>query len=394
MSSQLAGEQSSFVSGAFALAPPQAGQRSRPKERKSLWWGRFRRALARQTYPFLIVAISGVALGAFYAYVTREPWENSLLLFGAAGVGASFVLSMLREMSRNTIGALSSVPRRSGFAVIGAAPELTPDVLKSLAPDQRSPLGCLTYAPASPFAAAFRDLQDVIAANQVVAFIGAARNDGATTAALCAALSAAQQGRKVLLVDCDLRRRSLTRLLGRDPETGVLQAAENPETWADLLDHEEETGLPFIAAAKMRNPWRDLHSTKGFRDLLATLREHFDLIILDCPPAVSADGPMIARSADRSIVVAAWDETPMSALRHTMRALRARKKDATGLYVNRVPSHYRFNQRAHAERHSCELTASLPERAPRRWRWPVAETRARDCQRTRASWPSPASPAM
>ena len=115
--------------------------------------------------------------------------------------------------------------------------------------------------------------------------------------------------------------------------------------WRDALCQEDESGLHIIPAAATLNPWSSLFAAPGFKELLDALKTHYDLVVLDCPPALTiADGAMIARLADKCVLVAAWDETPLSAVRNTMRALRRRSPEATGLYINRVPPKYRFGR--------------------------------------------------
>ena len=273
---------------------------------------------------------------------------GATLLLGALafwlgiGLAAALAIGLMRELGRNTITSVSSLGKHRGYSVLGAAPELHARVLRQLPPDQRSPLGCLAYQPASPFATAFRDLQGNLPEG-VVAFIGSTAGEGATTSALCAAASATQQGRSVIIVDCDLRRRSLTRGFGLEPDLGVLEACERPEYWREYVEQEVETGLHFLPAAAPSSPWRTLIGEPGFKVLLNQLAGAYDLVVLDCPPAIgSAEGPMIARLAQRCVVIANWDQTPIGAIRHAMRTLKARAN--TGVYVNRVPPGYRFGR--------------------------------------------------
>jgi Mrp family chromosome partitioning ATPase len=177
-----------------------------------------------------------------------------------------------------------------------------------------------------------------------VAFIAALPGEGATTAALCAAVSATQQGRNVIIVDCDIRHRTLTRALGSQPDRGVLDACDAPDQWERLIEEEEETGLHFLPAARALNPWRSLLGSQGFSLLIGELRSAYDLVVLDCPPVLSsADGPLLASSADKTVLVAAWDRTPLSAVRQSMRMLQ-RLEARAGVYVNRVPPNYRFGR--------------------------------------------------
>jgi Mrp family chromosome partitioning ATPase len=326
-------------------------RRSRQRRRKSgpgagaFIWARFARSAGRQ---WLFVAILAIAFSAFGLWFHTAGGArlipSTAAFYVGFGVGAAILLGSLRELGRNTITSVSALGKNRGYTIVGAAPELSPSALRQLPPDQRSPFGCVTNDAASLFATAFRDLQGNIAADSVVAFIGSYAGEGATTSALCVAASASQQGRSVIVVDCDLRRRSLTRGFGLAPELGVLEACERPEFWRDYVEEEHETGLNFMPAAKPLSPWRTLIGHAGFPALLNQLREAYDFVVLDCPPALgSAEGPMVARLAQRSVIVAVWDQTPIGAIRHTIRTLR-RNPGATGIYVNRVPHGFRFGR--------------------------------------------------
>jgi Mrp family chromosome partitioning ATPase len=158
-------------------------------------------------------------------------------------------------------------------------------------------------------------------------------------------MSATQQGRKVIVIDCDLRHRALTRALNTRPEEGVLEACDHPYDWSRYTFEEPETGLMFMPAAPAANAWRTLTNANGFSALLDRLDEEFDLIVLDCPPALTtADGMVIARRAELAVVVATWDRTRLNALRAVMRRMRTGNRPTTGVYVNRVPPGYRFGR--------------------------------------------------
>ncbi|MGE0740472.1 MAG: AAA family ATPase [Hyphomonadaceae bacterium] len=322
---------------------PVHARRPRQRSKPSLAAHRMRRALARQWLPFLAVAVAlGAVAALFFRFALHTP-AFALLEGAAIGAGVGLLFVFVREVSRNTITTLASLDKHRGYAVIGAAPELTLRALRALQPDQRSPFGALAYLPASPFATAFRDLQGQVPDKSVVAFLGSRAGEGATTAAVCTAASATQQGRRVIVLDCDLRHRSLTDMFDSEPMTGLLHACAHPGAWRDHVEHEAETGVAYIPIAVAESPWRSVAEGPGLAALIEHLREAYDCVLLDCPPASSADGPAIARLADQCIVVAAWDETPLTALRATVRQLRG-ARGATSIFVNRVPPEYRFGR--------------------------------------------------
>jgi Mrp family chromosome partitioning ATPase len=322
-----------------------ATMRSRRTQSRSLAWSRLKRGARRQLPLALLLAVGVTTLGIAYDITGGVSPSSAALFWAPLGAAAGLALALVNEVGRSTVTSLSSFGRHRGYAVLGAAPELTPRTLRQMPPDRRTPLGCLAFQPASAFATAFRDLQAAISEDAVVAFIAALPEEGATTAALCTAVSAAQQGRNVIVLDCDLRRRTLTRALDRDPEQGVLEACASPAHWQSFVDEEEETGLHFMPLARAQSPWRSLVSEQGFPRLIGYLREVYDLVVLDCPPALgSAEGALLAGLADRCVVVTAWDRTPVRAVRNTMRALHRQSRAATGVYVNRVPPEYRFGR--------------------------------------------------
>jgi Mrp family chromosome partitioning ATPase len=341
VTSPLTGDRTRYEPGTLRAAT----LRSRRQPSQSLALSRLRRGVRRQWALVLlimtVVAVGGVAFdvsGGVRALAAAAFWAP-------LGLGVGLALALARELGRNTVTSLSSLGRHRDYAVLGAAPELTARALRQLPPDNRTPLGCLAFLPASPFATAFRDLQNVLSDDGLVAFIAALPDEGATTTALCAAVSATQQGRNAIVVDCDLRRRSLTRALQRNPKYGVLEAAEEPDAWRECIDEEIETGLHFLPAARMRNPWSSLIAQPGMPLLIGRLRDAYDLVVLDCPPALgSAEGALLASMADKCVVVTAWDRTPLNAMRQAMRLLRRRTRARTGVYVNRVPPQYRFGR--------------------------------------------------
>ncbi|MBL8548307.1 MAG: CpsD/CapB family tyrosine-protein kinase [Hyphomonadaceae bacterium] len=340
MTSPLTGDRSRYQEPGTRTAT----LRSRRPPSKSLALGRLRRGFQRQWPLFLIISFIVTGAGVGYDLSGQVPILSALVFWAPLGIAAGLVVTFVRELSRNTVTSLSSFGKTRGYAILGAAPELTPRALRQLPPDKRTPLDCLAFQPSSAFATAFRDLQSAISTDGVVAFAGAIPNEGATTTALCTAIAASQQGRSVVVIDCDLRRRSLTRTLGFDPDEGLADACEEPSQWQNFVGEEDEIGLHFIPASRHRNAWRDV-PPQGFKELILRLRQHYELIVLDCPPLlVGAEGAAIAAAADRCVLVTAWDRTPITAVRRAMGVLQRRPRAETAVYVNRVPPEYRFGR--------------------------------------------------
>lgn len=341
MTSPLTGDRSRFEPGTLGAAT----LRSRRPASRSLTLGRAQRAVGRQAWLFAAIAVVVTGAGVAYDLAGGVRVLTAALFWAPIGLGVGLLAALVRELNRNTVTVLSNLGKHRGYTVLGAAPQLTESALRELAPDKRSPFGCVAFQPASPFATAFRDLQGVLREDSLVAFIAPSPGEGATTSALCTAVAAAQQGRTVIVVDCDTRRRSLTKELGSNPQAGILECCEEPANWRTFIEEEPETGLHLMPAARMTNPWRTLVAAQGLPVLIGLLREAYDLVILDCPPALrSGEGAILASHADKAVAIAAWDQTPIAAIRQTVKTLQNRAGVRTAVYVNRVLPGFRFGR--------------------------------------------------
>jgi len=276
-------------------------------------------------------------VGVIYALLNGVTLELAAV-WGVFGLVIGALVAVAHAVERGVISDIASAERASHRRVASAAPQISPRALRSLSPDMRTPLGCAIYLPASDYAASIRHILSTLGDAQVVAMLGAAPRDGATATASSVAALASLQGKNVLLVDCDLRQRGVTHLLDAAPEAGVLEAVIDPKIWSSLIEQEPETGLHIMPAARLTNPWRRLFGEPGLTELIAQWRERYDLIVLDCPPALTnADGAMLTRLADLCVPVISWDNTPSADVRQMMRRLRQNATGPVHLHVNRAP---------------------------------------------------------
>lgn len=146
--------------------------------------------------------------------------------------------------------------------------------------------------------------------------------EGKTTVACCLAIAMAQAGRKVVLVDCDMRRPRLHQVFGATRDEGITTALlDLPNLKGALL----ETGVPNLhlipAGPLPPNPAEILHSG-AFARLLSDLRAEFDSVIIDSPPVVAVtDAAILANAVDGTILVVRAFQTSKDLARRAARAL-------------------------------------------------------------------------
>ncbi|SIQ40390.1 CobQ/CobB/MinD/ParA nucleotide binding domain-containing protein, partial [Rhizobium sp. RU20A] len=164
--------------------------------------------------------------------------------------------------------------------------------------------------------------------------------EGKSTLALALARMYALSGRKTLLIDCDLRKPTLHKHVGLQPNAGFI----------DFLRHHDTESNASMPNVLVNDPLSDLILMLGGRSsdigtdeffmderlarVLATARKHFDYIILDTPPIDPVvDGLYLARNADVVFFVVKWATTPQTVAKRSLEALKDNIGSNTQIYT-------------------------------------------------------------
>ncbi|HEX9950612.1 MAG TPA: P-loop NTPase [Rubricoccaceae bacterium] len=228
-----------------------------------------------------------------------------------------------------------------GFAVVGTVPNLAAALKEGRQDVDGSSVHPLLVTLTQPFsghAEAFRHIHANLttgsgAPPQVVLVSGAEIGSGKSTVATNLAVAAAQAGRRVLLVDADLRKPSVADLLGLGdrPALGEGPDGSNLVYWS--------TAVPSLFAMTPRETAQtpdQMWAPHQIGGLLANLRSAFDLILIDAPPAlVSADTALLAPHADAALLVAEAGRSDLDALAQVATELSGVGMTRIGAVLNR-----------------------------------------------------------
>jgi exopolysaccharide transport family protein len=183
------------------------------------------------------------------------------------------------------------------------------------------------------------DIRNISSSTKVVAIVSALKGEGKSSVALSLSAMIAQAGRRALLIDCDLRRPSLSTELGSESSVSLLEILYGEATLADVVEYDEKLGLFFLSAPTKLRPVHtaDILNSDPMSKLLAATRQEYDYVIVDLPPIVPVvDARACAHLFDAFVIVAEWGKTNIDDLERAFEMAPAIRERLLGVVLNKV----------------------------------------------------------
>lgn len=263
-----------------------------------------------------------------------------------AGLGLGGVAIALAEFMRVGLRTSDDVEQLLGHPYLGAIPELSSVVAKARGSVRNQlrgrPMDYVVARPLSAFPEAFRNLKasalslpgDPI---RTVAVTSALPREGKSTVSICLARTAALQGWRVLLVDCDLRRPGLTTAIGLEPKVGLIQVLTGEAKLEDAVLRDEASGADLLLLPGKFDATNDVFGSGAMDRLLSEFKLHYDLVVLDTAPVLPvADSRILSAKADTVIFAANWNKTPRRAVQTALKILESMGARIAGVTLTRV----------------------------------------------------------
>ena len=264
----------------------------------------------------------------------RKTLIISISLF--IGLMLGIVLALLLEYLDNTVRSGEDVATKLQVPLLGILPwvpgkhakfELQRGFLKNFNP---------------AFSEAVRTLRTGILMtalqnpHKVVLVTSSVPEEGKTSVSMNLAFALAQV-KRTCLVDADMRRPSVYKVLGGDVNMpGLSNLVADTETMAKCV-HQHESGLYYIPSGPVPPNPSELLSSKRFADVLHKLESSFDIILIDSPPVqLVSDASILASVANALVFVVRADATPYQVSKGALDLLKKGKAHLLGVVLNRL----------------------------------------------------------
>jgi len=183
------------------------------------------------------------------------------------------------------------------------------------------------------------DLANAAKSASVLGLTSSLPEEGKSTIAAGLAELAAMGGRRVVLVDCDFRNPSLSRLLAPEATVGLLDVVSGKVSLEEAIWRDPVTGLEFLPAS---GPSPSKNSSEVFwadatRQLFEKLRLQYDYILVDLAPLIPiVDARAAAHLIDFYLLVIEWGSTKVDMVQHVLSKARAVQENIIGAVLNKV----------------------------------------------------------
>ena len=285
------------------------------------------------------------------------------------GLILGLVFAFIIETFDTSMGAIEEIEELLGVPVLGIIPYVGIQEVKATL-EEKYPEGVdkaiaerharliSHFAPESTLAESFRALRTNLNFTSLrkdiktVVFTSSSPQEGKTTSVVNLAITIAQTGNKVLLVEGDFRKPVIARIFGIDPAPGLTDVILNSYEWRDAIRTITDIMMGKIGVDDiMKTPGIDnlhimtcgnippnpaeLAGSKNVSEFIKDVRSEYDVVLIDAPPVLAAtDAAILASITDGVILVYQVGKISRSVLRRAKAQLDNVKANVMGVVLN------------------------------------------------------------
>lgn len=277
------------------------------------------------------------------AQLAVEPSFPKLIVFLGGGaflaIAAGFGLAFLRELSDTRVRTPVDVARFSRLSVLGSIPALEDDDESEIETIESA----VRSAPHSLIAESFRQIRSNLqfsgpAAQQKVLLITSpGPEDGKTSVAVNLAITMANSGQRVLMIDCNFRRPGLQNMFRNTRAEGLSNILTGQGKIEELVTASDVPNVSVLSAGPMPPRPAELLGSQAMRELLQKVAGQYHRVILDAPPTLLiSDALVLASMVDGVVLVARAGQNSRGVLKRAREQLQRVGAHIFGAILNGV----------------------------------------------------------
>jgi len=249
-----------------------------------------------------------------------------------AGIAAVFGLAYFREWYDTSLRSLDEVAETAGTQLLGAVPtfKASPEAERAARNSRLHPRLCYSHHPGSREAESFRSIRTALLFAcqehnvRLLQFSSPEPGDGKTTTISNLAIAIAQSGKKVLLIDADMRRPTVHDMFRLSQEAGLSDVLLGEIEWMNVIKTTPFATLSVMTAGLSPANPAELLSGSGFDGLMRQVRDEYDLVLIDSPPVLAVTDPcVIAPQTDAMVLVVRMEKNKRASVTHAREQLDA-----------------------------------------------------------------------
>jgi capsular exopolysaccharide synthesis family protein len=199
--------------------------------------------------------------------------------------------------------------------------------------------------PKSAISESFRNLRSNVHYTNIdkevklIQVTSSVQGEGKSTITANYAVTVAQSGKKVLIVDCDLRRPQIHKIFNVSNTNGLSNVLVGDNQMDKNIKDTKVPNLFILTSGPIPPNPSEMLDSKRMKELILSLKDHFDMILLDSPPIMPVtDGLILSQIVDGTIVIVSLGSTEKDAFKKTMLSLENIGANILGTVINKASS--------------------------------------------------------
>lgn len=274
---------------------------------------------------------------------TDNSYIRNLIIGGFLGFAVAVLIIVISSAAKTTIREAGEVEDKLGITVLGSVAHVERNRKKN-SNDKRPLLISDTsngFAFVETYKAIRTKIESVSIKNGYKTFMitSTSENEGKTTVSINIAIGLAQNGKSVLLIDADLRKPAVCKVLGVNTgvEKGLADVINGNTTLNKSIRYVEKYNICLLAGSSSVSDPSEVLSSSAMDRIIKMAEGEFDYVIIDTAPAgVVTDASVVTNYADACVLVVREDRATVSAIRNVVDDISNGKAKIIGCVFNNV----------------------------------------------------------